>query len=205
MSRERLRIRSLFLSLSLSLCLPATNSPQERVDAVKGLLIEQRQRVGVADVVERACFLLLLKEEERFHRRRRRRELEEKERAKKKRSNCLASRDEERSLSTALRLNDNALSSHAKKTTNARPEGYNFQSSKVAMTWLSSSTSETETLSPNFLTVNKLVQLLFFEPGHVHEVGAAQRQLAARVAEVRGPVREHEIVLHVSVLGNRAV
>ena len=50
---------------------------------------------------------------------------------------------------------------------------------------------------PRRRTVHKLVQVLPLEPRHVDEVGTSQRELAARVAEVRGPVGEDEVVLHV--------
>ena len=47
---------------------------------------------------------------------------------------------------------------------------------------------------PRKRTVHKLVQLLPLEPRDVDEVRASQRELAARVAEVRRPVGEDEVV-----------
>ena len=49
---------------------------------------------------------------------------------------------------------------------------------------------------PTRRTVHKLVQLLPLEPRDVDEVGASQRELAARVTEVRRPVWEDKVVLH---------
>ena len=88
----------------------------------------------------------------------------------------------------------------SERRTNARSQGCSL--SKFFSPQSKSTLTPTTKLKKNGTkklprrTVHKLVQVLPLEPRDVDEVDASQRELAARVAEVRRPVGEDEIVLH---------